>query len=66
MSTQRPTGHELEALWLERMRGEWHHANRSKLRGALIPPVLTIDSATRRLGSWQSSGRILSISRVHI
>ncbi len=66
MTTRRPSREELEALWLERLRAEWHHANRGKLRGALIPPILTLDTATRRLGSWQSVGRLLSIARAHV
>lgn len=66
MATRRPTRDELELLWLERLRAEWHHTNRSKLRGALIPPILCLDAATRRLGSWSSEGRQLSIARAHI
>ena len=45
---------------------EWREANDRCLDGVLWPPVLRIDEAAARLGSWSSSSRMLSIAEHHI
>ncbi len=56
----------LDRAWLEQLRWEWRLANVEHLKSALKPPVMMLDESIGRLGSWQSVGRLLTLSRAHI
>jgi len=59
----RPT---LHRAWCARIAAEWRRLNRNRLGGALREPAFAIDVVGGRVGRWQSAGRILSVSEVHV
>jgi hypothetical protein len=56
----------LHAAWLYRLLDQWREINAKELKGSLCPPVLKIDDASSRLGSWSRDSRTLSIAEHHI
>ena len=64
-----PTGAHLARLhraWLRQLRAEWESVNRDHLGGRLRPPILRIEAAGARKGSWQADTRTLGIAESHI
>ena len=64
-----PTGEHLARLhraWLRQLRFEWEGVNRDHLGRRLRPPILRIEDAGTRRGSWQADHRTLAISEAHI
>lgn len=57
---------ELRAAWTRQLYYWWQDYNETYLHKALSKPLITIDMATHRLGSWDSHTRMISISDRHI
>ncbi len=54
--------HELEALLLEALQGEWRALNAALFRGGMLPPVLVLEDTQGRLGQWRRAERAVAIS----
>ena len=64
-----PTGEHLARLhraWLRQLRVEWQSVNRDHLDRRLRPPILRIEAAGTRKGSWQADTRTLAVAESHI
>lgn len=52
-----------ESLLIHELLEEWRRLNRLHFRSQLRAPLLTLSDASKTLGTWQSAGRILALSR---
>ncbi len=56
----------LERAWSVRLRAAWQQLNETHASAGMRPPVLRIDRAEQRLGSWHGGTRTLTLSARHV